>query len=124
MPEHSPKMLETLVRHQFYSCVDWSKCSKVKMDVLEGEFVAVLEACIDSMASELEAKERQALINSVIDEVRTCDCHSKAEYARRLNPPSSLRERLGRFVNEKLAKLASPNLEFRADQMRDTTEAG
>ena len=124
MAELPEAMLETLVRHRFYSSVDWNKCSAVKMIVLESEFVAVLNACVDLFAPELSAAARTALLENVMDEVREYDCLAMSKYKERLNPPKTLRERVSSFASQKLHSMMMPDLNFDAEQMRDQPEAG
>ncbi len=93
-----------MVRHRFYSWVDWTKCSAMEKEVLEPELVAVIEACIDEFAPEFPESKRTELAKDVIAEIRQHGCTSMLEYAKRLNPPIPLHEKIGQIIKNKLCE--------------------
>jgi len=83
IPQH---MYATLVRHQFYTKIDWEMCEWADEQSLEREFRAVIGVLIDSDACELPAQAKSELEESIIRDVQVFGVAKMAEYSATLSP--------------------------------------
>jgi len=58
-----------LVRHQFYSAVNWDLCVGLDLVYLESEFRAVLQAIMNQLGDEFSSESRRLLEDEIIQEV-------------------------------------------------------
>ena len=101
----------TLVRHQFYTKIDWELCEEYPESLVEREFRAVTRKLISGDAPELSKADKQELEESLISDALKYGPAIMAEYSRALNPPSSAWGKL-------ISWLVSPLQSFLAQQNR------
>ena len=101
----------TLVRHQFYTKIDWELCEEHPKSLVEREFRAVIRKLISGDAPELSKADKQELEESLISDALKYGPAIMAEYSRALNPPSSAWGKL-------ISWLVSPLQSFLAQQNR------
>ena len=83
IPQH---MYATLVRHQFYTKIDWEMCELMDEQSLEREFRSVIGVLIDSDACELPAQAKLELEESIIRDVQVFGFAKMSEYSATLSP--------------------------------------
>ncbi len=85
----SNPLMETLVRHQFYSSVDWESCVGMDLEFLESEFRAIIQTIANSSAIDLSDESKQTLQDRMILEVcveERIDGLVFAKYRHLMNP--------------------------------------
>ena len=99
------QLLETLVRHKFYSSVDWNRCAGGDLSHLETEFRAILRAIVRSIASDLPDAAKKELEDQIIREVcveQHIDIRIYEAYRIRLYPKIPFMTRLSNYAKEVL----------------------
>ena len=95
--DNSNKHIETLIRHKFYSGVDWDACAGMNLEFLESEFRAIIQWIAGSFASELTDDSIRNLEDQMISEVcieDRIDSRVFGEYRIRVTPTVPFTTRL------------------------------
>ena len=92
------QMMKTIVRHQFYSKIDWEKCAGLSVDVLDRELGAVLEAIIGDGSIQLNVHEEVQLTKEILNEVREFGPEVVSEYNRCIADTRTISARITDYV--------------------------
>ena len=86
-------LLVTLVRHKFYSAIDYEKCEMLESQLIEKNFRVVVKHLCAHYAKELPESEKSRLEEELISEFREFGFESMSVYMKRLKPHLSIRQR-------------------------------
>ena len=118
-------LLVTLIRHQFYTKVDWERIRAAADRLRDRELRAVITHLIAVDAPELPAEVKVRIEEELIAEVSQFGVERISVYLKRLNPPSTLWQSTSQWLlTPVLALLHRSNRRAELRQLADNPQAG